>query len=179
MFLRRRRRTPAPLASYYFSSEPAAATEDVKKPDVPVEFVYPKAQALFEKITATLSTEEEVRVLQRHLYESLGHPLRDNEFYYSGFGSSKAGKGKKGGAAAEEQVVEEKKTAFDVKLVAFDAKAKIKVIKEVRSMAGLGLKEAKELVESAPTTILKGIKPEEAEAAKAKLIELGAEIELV
>lgn len=49
------------------------------------------------------------------------------------------------GAAGEEEAAAEEKTAFDLKLVSFDAKAKIKVIKEVRSMAGLGLKEAKEV----------------------------------
>ena len=49
------------------------------------------------------------------------------------------------GAAEEEEAVVEEKTAFDLKLVSFDAKAKIKVIKEVRSIAGLGLKEAKEV----------------------------------
>ena len=49
------------------------------------------------------------------------------------------------GAAGEEEAAAEEKTAFDLKLVSFDAKAKIKVIKEVRGMAGLGLKEAKEV----------------------------------
>jgi len=56
-----------------------------------------------------------------------------------------------GGAAEEEVVVE--KTAFDLKLMAFDPKTKIKVIKEVRAMTSLGLKEAKELVEGAPVSV--------------------------
>ena len=64
-------------------------------------------------------------------------------------------------------------------MAGFDAKSKIKVIKEVRSIAGLGLKEAKELVEGAPTTIMKEVKEEDAEALKAKLEEIGAQIELV
>ena len=51
-------------------------------------------------------------------------------------------------AAEQEEVVEEAKTIFDVKLVGFDAKAKIKVIKEVRAITGLGLKEAKAKVDS-------------------------------
>lgn len=80
---------------------------------------------------------------------------------------------------AEEAPKEEAKTAFDIKLVEFDAKAKIKVIKEVRALAGLGLKEAKELVEGAPKVIHKGVKKEEAEEIKAKLEELGATIEIV
>ena len=71
------------------------------------------------------------------------------------------------------------KTAFDVKLTAFDAKTKIKVIKEVRSIASLGLKEAKEMVEGVPATIMKDIKQEDADAIKTKLEELGATVEIV
>jgi len=82
-----------------------------------------------------------------------------------------------GGGAAEEEVQEEK-TAFDVKLVSFDAKSKIKIIKEVRSIAGLGLKEAKEWVEGVPKVIQKDVKMEDAEAVKAKLEELGATVEI-
>lgn len=93
-----------------------------------------------------------------------------------------AGAGGGGGAAvaggAEEEAAEEK-TAFDLKLVSFDAKAKIKVIKEVRSIAGLGLKEAKEMVEGAPKIILKEMKKEELEEIAAKMKELGAEVEIV
>eukprot|EP00977_Amphora_coffeiformis_P013265 scaffold3421_cov181-Amphora_coffeaeformis.AAC.5 len=81
-----------------------------------------------------------------------------------------------GGEAAPQ---EEAKTAFDIKLVEFDAAAKIKIIKEVRALAGLGLKEAKEMVEGAPKVIHKGVKKEEAEEIKAKLEELGAKIEIV
>lgn len=139
---------------------------------------------MFEKITAALQTEEEVRALQRQVYIILGRPLRESEFYHDGFGVKKAGGagGGGGGAAADEEEakVEEKQTAFDIKLTGFDAKAKIKVIKEVRSLVpGLGLKEAKEMVESAPSVIQKGVSAEAAEEIKAKLVELGAEIELV
>eukprot|EP00547_Thalassionema_nitzschioides_P015100 CAMPEP_0194243942 /NCGR_PEP_ID=MMETSP0158-20130606/9780_1 /TAXON_ID=33649 /ORGANISM="Thalassionema nitzschioides, Strain L26-B" /LENGTH=107 /DNA_ID=CAMNT_0038979269 /DNA_START=192 /DNA_END=513 /DNA_ORIENTATION=- len=81
-----------------------------------------------------------------------------------------------GGAAPAEEVVE--KTTVDLKLVGFDAKSKIKVIKEVRSIAGLGLKEAKEMVESAPSLVKKDLKPEEADELKAKLEELGATVEV-
>jgi large subunit ribosomal protein L7/L12 len=67
-----------------------------------------------------------------------------------------------------------------LKLVGFDAASKIKVIKEIRAMiAGLGLKEAKEMVESAPKVIQKDLKPEQAQELKAKLEEIGAQIELV
>ena len=79
---------------------------------------------------------------------------------------------------AEAEVVEEK-TIFDLKLVGFDAKAKIKVIKEVRSIAGLGLKEAKELVEGAPKVVQKDLKQEKADELKAQLEAVGAQVEIV
>ena len=60
-----------------------------------------------------------------------------------------------------------------------DAKAKIKVIKEIRAIAGLGLKEAKELVESAPKIVQKELKQDKADELKAQLEAVGAEIEIV
>mmetsp|Transcript_20842 Transcript_20842/g.60671 ORF Transcript_20842/g.60671 Transcript_20842/m.60671 type:complete len:318 (-) Transcript_20842:368-1321(-) len=85
-----------------------------------------------------------------------------------------------GGDAAAEEEEKEKKTSFDLKLTGYDKKAKIKVIKEVRAcVAGLGLKEAKEMVEGAPKVIMKGIKMEQAEELKAKLEEIGATVEIV
>ena len=78
-----------------------------------------------------------------------------------------------GGAAA----AEEEKTSFDVVLK--DAGAnKIQVIKVVRDATGLGLKEAKELVDGAPKTVKEGASKEEAEELKAKFTEVGAVIEL-
>lgn len=77
-------------------------------------------------------------------------------------------------AAAEE---EEEKTNFDVELTAFGSN-KIAVIKVVRELTSLGLKEAKEAVESAPKAILEGAKKEEAEAAKEKLEAAGAAVSL-
>ena len=74
-------------------------------------------------------------------------------------------------AAAEE------KTEFDVILTSFGEK-KINVIKEVRSVTGLGLKEAKEAVESAPKAIREGVSNEEAEEVKKKLEEAGASAEI-
>ena len=75
-----------------------------------------------------------------------------------------------GGAAAEEE-----KTEFDVELTDAGA-SKIKVIKVVRELTGLGLKEAKDLVDGAPKMVKEGISKEDAEAAKAKLEEVGAVI---
>ena len=93
-----------------------------------------------------------------------------------------AGGGGDGGADEDEDGAAEAapaKTAFDIKLVSFDDKAKIKVIKEIRAIAGLGLKEAKEMVEGAPKIVIKQIKQEQADEIKAKLEELGAVIEIV
>ena len=85
-----------------------------------------------------------------------------------------------GGSKKEEakEEVKEEQTAFDLKLTGFDAKAKIKVIKEVRAITGLGLKEAKEMVEGVPSAVKKGIKKEEAEELKAKLEAIGAQVEI-
>ncbi len=76
-----------------------------------------------------------------------------------------------GAAAAEE------KTEFDVVLASAGAK-KLDVIKVVRELTGLGLKDAKDLVEGAPKTIKEGASKEDAEAIKAKLTEAGATVEL-
>jgi large subunit ribosomal protein L7/L12 len=92
-------------------------------------------------------------------------------------GAGGAGGGGGGGGAVEAAAAEEK-TAFDVKLEAFDAKSKIKIIKEVRAATGLGLKEAKELVESAPVAVKQGLSKDEAEALQKALTDLGAEIKL-
>ena len=78
-------------------------------------------------------------------------------------------------AAAEEEV--EEKTNFDVELTAFGSN-KIAVIKVVRSLTSLGLKEAKEAVEAAPKVLIEGAKKEDAEAAKAQLEEAGATVTL-
>ena len=80
-------------------------------------------------------------------------------------------------AGAGAAPVEEEKTSFDVVLEGFGDN-KIAVIKVVRELTGLGLKEAKAAVEGAPATLLEGQKKEDAEAAKAKLEEAGAAISL-
>ena len=77
------------------------------------------------------------------------------------------------GAAAEEE-----KTEFDVVLEPVDASAKIKAIKVVREITGLGLKEAKEMVEGAPKTLKEAVSKEEAEDIKKKFEEIGAKVTL-
>ena len=81
------------------------------------------------------------------------------------------------GPAAAAEAVEEK-TEFDAVLASFDAAAKIKVIKAVREETGLGLKEAKDLVEAVPKAIKEAISKEDAEKLKAKFAEVGAVIEI-
>ncbi|PKM70698.1 MAG: 50S ribosomal protein L7/L12 [Firmicutes bacterium HGW-Firmicutes-18] len=92
------------------------------------------------------------------------------------FGVSAAAAVAVGGTAAVVEEVEEQ-TEFDVILSNAGA-GKIKVIKVVREVTGLGLKEAKDLVDGAPTTVKEGITKEEAEALKAKLEEAGAAVEV-
>lgn len=81
-----------------------------------------------------------------------------------------AGGGDAGGGAAE-------KTEFDVVLNSAGA-GKLKVVKEVKNLLGLGLKEAKELVDGAPTNVKEGISKEEAESIKAALEAVGADVEV-
>ena len=80
------------------------------------------------------------------------------------------------GAAGGEEAAEEK-TEFDLILTSFGEK-KINVIKEIRAITGLGLKEAKEFVESCPKAVKEGVSTEEAEEIKKKLEEAGASAEI-
>jgi large subunit ribosomal protein L7/L12 len=81
------------------------------------------------------------------------------------------------GAAADGAAAAEEKDSFDVVLTSFGEK-KINVIKEVRAITGLGLKEAKDLVEGAPQPVREGANKDEAEEIKKKLEEAGASVEL-
>ncbi|XP_060675094.1 uncharacterized protein LOC132804523 [Ziziphus jujuba] len=91
----------------------------------------------------------------------------------SSTGSASSGSGSASGDAKMAE-----KTAFDIKLEKFDAAAKIKIIKEVRTFTDLGLKEAKELVEKVPVVLKKGLTKEEAGPIVEKLKELGATVVL-
>ena len=95
----------------------------------------------------------------------------EEEFGVSAAAAVVAGGAVAGGAAGEE------KTEFDV-VLANAGDNKIKVIKAVREMTGLGLKEAKEIVDGAPKTLKEGVSKEEAEDMKAKLAEVGATVEV-
>ena len=82
-----------------------------------------------------------------------------------------------GGGAAEAGATEEEKTEFDVVLIAAGEK-KIQVIKEVRALTSLGLKEAKDLVDSAPKPVLERVNKDDAEKARAALEGAGASVEV-
>ena len=121
-----------------------------------------------EKISALI---EEVKGLTVLELSELVHALEEE------FGVSAAAMAAPaaGGAAAE---AAEEKTEFDVVLAGFDAAAKIKVIKAVREITGLGLAEAKAAVEGAPKTLKEAVGKDEAEELKKKLEEAGAKVEL-
>lgn len=93
------------------------------------------------------------------------------------FGVSAAAPVAVAAAAAPAAAAAEEKTEFDVILKAIGAN-KIQVIKVVREITGLGLKEAKEVVDSAPKAVKEGASKDDAEAIKAKLVEAGAEVEV-
>ena len=163
-----------------FASE-AAATKDAETEAAaaaPQELTFstPRVKELYERMAKL--KKDEVSLVGELILENLDLTIEPDEFYYYGIGKSGGG-GKGGGGAVAEAVEEVKKDKFDLKLVGFDAKSKIKVIKEVRTLTGLGLKEAKDLVESAPKTIQKDLKAENAEELKEKLEAVGAQIELV
>ena len=120
-----------------------------------------KITALIEEIKAmsVLEVAELVKALEEEFGVSAAAPV------------AVVAAGDAGAAAAEE------KTEFDVEL-ASAGDAKINVIKAVREVTGLGLKEAKELVDGAPKPVKTGISKDEAESIKAKLEEAGAKVEV-
>ena len=120
-----------------------------------------------EKITALI---EEVKGLTVLELSELVHALEEE------FGVSAAAMAAPAAGAAAPAA--EEKTEFDVVLAGFDAAAKIKVIKAVREITGLGLAEAKGMVEGAPKTLKEAVAKDEAEELKKKLEEAGAKVEL-
>ena len=121
-----------------------------------------------EKVTAMI---EEVKALTVLELSELVHALEE-EFGVSAAAMAAPAAGGAGAAPAEE------KTEFDVVLAGFDAAAKIKVIKAVREITGLGLAEAKAAVEGAPKTLKEAVSKDEAEELKKKLEEAGGKVEL-
>ena len=120
-----------------------------------------------EKITALIEEVKNLTVLE---LSELVHALEDE------FGVSAAAMAAPAGGAAAPAA--EEKTEFDVVLAGFDAAAKIKVIKAVREITGLGLAEAKAAVEGAPKALKEAVSKDEAEELKKKLEEAGAKVEI-
>ena len=121
-----------------------------------------------EKITKIVDEVAELSVLE------LSELVKEVE---ERFGVSAAAPVAVAVAAGPAEAAEEK-TEFDVVLAGFDAAAKIKVIKVVREITGLGLGEAKAAVEGAPKTLKEAVSKDEAEKIKAQLEEVGAKVEL-
>ena len=99
-------------------------------------------------------------------------------------GGSSSGGGSGGGSSegneeGSEEDTPTEQTVFEVKLTGFDPKSKIKVIKEVRTITALGLKEAKALVDGVPKVLKEGLKKEDAEELKKTLEGIGATVEIV
>ena len=120
-----------------------------------------------EKVTAMI---EEVKALTVLELSELVHALEEE------FGVSAAAMAAPAAGAAAPAA--EEKTEFDVILAGFDAAAKIKVIKVVREITGLGLAEAKAVVEGTPKTLKEGLGKDEAEEMKKKVEEAGGKVEL-
>ena len=121
-----------------------------------------------EKITAIIEELKGLTVLE---LADLVHAVEDE------FGVSAAAAVAVAGPAAEAGPAEEEKTEFDVILKSAGGN-KIAVIKAVREVTGLGLKEAKAVVDGAPKAVKEGVSKEDAEALKEKLEAAGAEVEL-
>ena len=121
-----------------------------------------------EKITAMI---EEIKGLTVLELSELVHALEE-EFGVSAAAMAAPAAGGAAAPAAEE------KTDFDVILAGFDAAAKIKVIKVVREITGLGLAEAKAAVEGVPHTLKEGLSKDDAEAMKKQVEEAGGKVEL-
>ena len=121
-----------------------------------------------EKVTALI---EEIKTLTVIELSEMVKELEEVFGVSAAAMAAPAAGGGDGAAAAEE------KSEFDVVMTSFGAE-KVKVIKEVRTITGLGLAEAKALVESAPTKIKEGVSKDEAEELKEKLTAVGAEVEL-
>ena len=120
-----------------------------------------------EKVTAMI---EEIKALTVLELSELVHALEEE------FGVSAAAMAAPAAGAAAPAA--EEKTEFDVVLTGFDAAAKIKVIKVVREITGLGLAEAKAAVEGTPKTLKEALSKEDAEAMTAKVEEAGGKVEL-
>ncbi|RMH22163.1 MAG: 50S ribosomal protein L7/L12 [Acidobacteria bacterium] len=124
-----------------------------------------------------IATEDFIKQIDEMTVLELNNLVKSLEEHYGVSAAAAAVAVAPGAAPAEGGGEAEEKTEFDVVLTSFGDK-KINVIKAVREVTSLGLKEAKDLVESAPAPIKEGVSKEEAEEVKAKLEAAGAQVEL-
>jgi large subunit ribosomal protein L7/L12 len=124
-----------------------------------------------------IATEDFIQQLDEMSVLELNNLVKALEEHYGGSAAAAAMPVAAAGAAGGAAAAEEEKTEFDVVLSAVGDK-KINVIKAVREVTSLGLKDAKDLVESAPANIKEGVSKEEAEEIKKKFEEAGAQVEL-
>ena len=133
------------------------------------------AETLTKRVEGAVKLTEEMTAIELASYAKA---LRDRFGVTATPVAVAAGAGGPGGASAgQAQAAVEEKTSFDLILAAAGANM-IQVIKEIRAVTNLGLKEAKELVESAPKPVKTGMKKDEAEEIKKKLEAVGATVEL-
>lgn len=125
--------------------------------------------------TAKLSQEELIKAIETMSVLDLAELVKGLE---TRFGVTAAAPVAAAAPAAGAAVAAEEKTSFDVVLVSAPADKKIQVIKVVRELTSLGLKEAKDLVEGAPKPVKTGVTKEECDTIKKKLEESGAKVEV-
>jgi large subunit ribosomal protein L7/L12 len=136
-----------------------------------------KGEGDMSTTTAKLSQEELIKAIETMSVLDLAELVKGLEarFGVTAAAPVAAAPAAGGGAAA---AAAEEKTAFDVVLVSAPADKKIQVIKVVRELTSLGLKEAKDLVEGAPKPVKTGVTKEESDTMKKKLEESGAKVEI-
>ena len=124
-----------------------------------------------------ITKEDVIKFIEGMTVLELSELVKELEDKVRRVGSGPGGRGSRGGRAAPAAAVAEEKTEFDVILTSFGAE-KIQVIKEIRAITGLGLKEAKDLVEGVPKAVKEGIAKAEADEIKKKMEAVGATVEI-
>lgn len=136
-----------------------------------------KASKIAKKSNSTLNKDEIIEAVQNMTALELSELVKELEDIFGVTAATQVAAAAPGAGAAGETAAAEEKSTFNVVLKSAGDK-KIQVIKVVRSVTSLGLKEAKDLVDSAPKPVLENVNKDEAEKVKGDLEEVGAEVEL-
>ena len=126
---------------------------------------------------AAITKEQVIEFIEKMSVLELAEMVKELEEKFGVSAAAPVSVAAAGPAAGGEAAAAEEKTEFDVILASFGS-SKVPVIKAVREITGLGLKEAKDLVESAPANVKEGVEQAEADELKAKLEEVGATVEI-